>query len=77
MMKLFLLVVSTEQHRERSTASREMMASQTYSTMSVEKQEAEQGRGGLCATMMQPVVKLYRIGMYCNLTFTKLLLFQD
>ena len=75
-MKLFLLVVSTEQHRERSTASREMMASQTYSTMSVEKQEADQGRGGLCATV-QPVVKLYRIGMYCNLTFTKLLLFQD
>ena len=57
----FLLVISTEHHRERSTESREM-ASQTYSTLSEEQREMDKGRGLLDATM-QPVVMLYRIGM--------------
>ena len=57
----FLLVISTEHHRETSTESREM-ASQTYSTLSQEQRETDKGRGLFDATM-QPVVKLYRIGM--------------
>ena len=61
-------MISTEHHRERSTESREM-ASQTYSTLSEEQREMDKGRGLLDATM-QPVVKLYRIGMYCFIYFT-------
>ena len=56
-------MISTEHHRERSTVSREM-ASTTYSTLSEEQPEMDNGRG-LIDAMMQPVVKLYRIGMYC------------
>ena len=58
--KLFLLVISTD-HRERSTVSREM-ASKRYSTLSEEQREMDDGRG-LFDARMQPVVKLYRIGM--------------
>ena len=43
--------------------SREM-ASQTYSTLSEEQRETDKGSRVLNATM-QPVVKLYRIGMQC------------
>ena len=66
--KFFLLVISTEHHRERSTESREM-ASPTYSTLSEEQRETDKG-SGLFDTTMQPVVKLYRIGMYCFIYFT-------
>ena len=55
-------MISTEHHRERSTVSREM-ASTTYSTLSEEQPEMDNGRGLLDATM-QPVVMLHRIGMY-------------
>ena len=59
---MFLLVISTEHHRERSRVSREM-ASTTYSTLSEEQSEMD-NRRGLFDVTMQPVVKLYRIGTY-------------
>ena len=61
--KCFILVISTEHHRERSTLSREMVSKRSM-TCSEEQREMDQ-RHGLFDAKMQPVVKLYRIGMYC------------
>ena len=58
----YLLVIFTE-HQRRSTPSplREM-ASNRYLAGSEEQQEMDRGHGLFDATL-QPVVKLYRIGM--------------
>ena len=57
--KLFLPLISTE-HKEWSSVSRQMV-SKSYSTLSEEQPEMDEGRG-LFDAMMQPVVKLNRIG---------------
>ena len=56
----FIPVLSTE-HRERPSVSTEM-TSRRYSALSEEQPEMDEGRG-LFDARMQPVVKLYRIGM--------------
>ena len=58
--KSYLLVISTD--KERSTLLREV-ASGRHPTLSEDQREMDEGHGMVDARM-QPVVKLYRIGLY-------------